>query len=70
MAPTTGRERCDFCEKKAIGIQILGCVTQHVCEDHAEEMLVAMNPGERKEWGICYYIRYGGDGPEEPDADR
>ncbi len=50
--------RCDFCGKKAIGIQILGSVQQNVCEDHAEKMLVAMNPGERKDWGECYYIRY------------
>jgi len=50
--------QCDFCEKKAIGMQILGCVTQNVCEDHAEDMLVAMNPGERKDWGECYFIRY------------
>lgn len=70
MGNMTGGERCDFCEKKAIGMQILGCVTQHVCEDHAEEMLAAMSPGERKEWGICYYIRYDDDNAEEPDADR
>jgi len=50
--------RCDFCGKKAIGIQILGSVQQNVCEDHAEKMLVAMSPGERKDWGECYFIRH------------
>ncbi|GAB7015929.1 hypothetical protein JCM10550A_12970 [Methanogenium cariaci] len=58
--PTTN-SRCDFCEKKAIGMQILGCVSQNVCEDHAEQMLVEMKPGERKDWGECYYIRYGNE---------
>ena len=60
MDHTTDKPKCDFCEKRAIGMQILGCVTQHVCEDHAEEILVEMKPGERKEWGVCYYVRYGG----------
>ncbi len=48
--PPTTNSRCDFCEKKAIGMQILGCVSQNVCEDHAEQMLVEMKPGERKDW--------------------
>lgn len=69
MNTMTNNQRCDFCEKKAIGMQILGCVTQHVCEDHAEEMLVAMKPGEQKEWGVCYYVRYGDADPKEPDTD-
>ncbi len=42
-------------------MQILGCVAQEVCEDHAEKMLVEMKPGERKDWGECYFIRYGGE---------
>ena len=58
MDTLTHHPRCDFCAKKAIGMQILGCVTQNVCEDHAEKMLVEMKPGERKDWGECYFIRY------------
>ena len=50
--------RCDFCGKKAIGVQILGCVKQNVCEDHAEKMLVGMKPGTQKDWGECYFIRH------------
>lgn len=61
MDTPTHNQRCDFCVKKAIGMQILGCVPQNVCEDHAEKMLVEMKPGERKNWGICYYVRYGED---------
>ena len=49
--------RCDFCGKKAIGTQILGFVRLNVCEDHAEKELIAMNPGEQKAWGECYFIR-------------
>ncbi len=59
MDTLTHNPRCDFCAKKAIGMQILGCTTQNVCEDHAEKMLVALKPGERKDWGDCYFVRYG-----------
>ncbi|GAB7015930.1 hypothetical protein [Methanogenium cariaci] len=71
MDAPNDNQRCDFCEKKAIGMQILGCVSQNVCEDHAEQMLVAMKPGERKDWGACYYVRYGKDTDSgEQDSDR
>lgn len=61
MNTPTKNSRCDFCAKAAIGMQILGCVTQNVCEDHAEKMLAEMKPGERKDWGECYFVRYGGE---------
>ncbi|WOF16793.1 hypothetical protein F1737_08880 [Methanoplanus sp. FWC-SCC4] len=51
-------KKCDLCEKKAIGMQILGCVQQTVCEEHAEKILIAMKPGESKNCGACYYVRY------------
>jgi hypothetical protein len=49
---------CDKCGKKAIGIQILGCCSMVVCEEHAEEMMRTMKPGEKKNWGTCYFYRY------------
>lgn len=70
MDTMTHNQRCDFCAKKAIGMQILGCVTQNVCEDHAEKMLVEMKPGERKGWGECYFVRYSDADSKGPDADR
>ncbi|EHQ36368.1 hypothetical protein [Methanoplanus limicola] len=58
MTIPENESRCEFCGKDAIGIQILGCCKQVVCEEHAEKILKEMKPGERKEWGACYYVRY------------
>lgn len=50
---------CDVCGKEAIGMQIMGCCTSTVCEEHAEPMLRGLKPGELKEWGICCFLRFG-----------
>jgi len=52
------KKTCDICEKEAIGVQCLGCCSVTVCEDHAEGFLKELKPGEKKEWGACYYYRY------------
>lgn len=47
-------------------MQIMECCTTFVCEEHAEQMLRDLKPGEIKEWGICCFQRFGdgdtGDG--------
>ena len=50
---------CDVCGKEAIGMQIMGCCTSVVCEEHADAMLRGLKPGEIKEWGICCFQRFG-----------
>ena len=52
------KRTCDVCGKDAIGIQILGCCGSTVCEEHAADMLKDMKPGEKKEWGACFFYRY------------
>jgi len=49
---------CQVCGKPAIGMQILGCCQSVVCSEHAEKILVSMVPGERQEWGSCYFWRF------------
>ncbi|OPX69185.1 MAG: hypothetical protein A4E37_00748 [Methanoregulaceae archaeon PtaB.Bin056] len=56
---SAGEKRtCDVCGRQAIGIQILGCCGSTVCEQHAEDRLKRMRPGEKMEWGACYFYRY------------
>jgi len=52
------KTRCDVCGDKAIGMQMLGCCGYAVCEKHADMLLKALSPGEKKEWGACFYWRY------------
>jgi hypothetical protein len=59
------KRTCDVCGKEAIGIQCLGCCASTVCAEHAEEMLRDLKPGEKKEWGICYYYRFEKEPGEE-----
>jgi hypothetical protein len=56
---------CDVCGKRAIGIQILGCCCSTVCEEHAEQQLRELKPGEKKEWGVCYFVRF----PTNPEKE-
>jgi hypothetical protein len=60
------RYSCSVCGKEAIGMQIMECCTTFVCEEHAEQMLRDLKPGEIKEWGVCCFKRFGdgdtGDG--------
>lgn len=55
---------CDVCGREAIGMQTLGCCASTVCEEHAESQLREMKPGEKKEWGICYFVRFTDEGGE------
>ncbi len=57
MVETT--EKCDVCGRVAIGIQVMGCCASKVCEDHADPHLKALKPGEKLEWGACFFSRYG-----------
>jgi hypothetical protein len=59
------RYSCSVCGKEAIGMQIMGCCTAFVCEEHAEPMLRGLKPGEIKEWGICCFQRFGDGTPRE-----
>ena len=52
------KKTCDVCGRKAIGIQVLGCCGSVVCEVHAEDRLKHMSPGEKIEWGSCFFYRY------------
>ncbi len=49
---------CDICGKEAIGIQCLGCCGTTVCGDHALPILRDLKPGEKKDWGACYFYRF------------
>ncbi len=51
-------ERCEICGRDAIGIQCLGCCAAKVCVEHAVAQLREMKPGEHREWGVCYFIRF------------
>lgn len=53
-----GKERCIFCGKEAIGSQGSGCFVAHVCREHADNLLLALGPGEIKSFGDCYMIRF------------
>ncbi len=56
---------CAICGKPAIGLQFYGCCCTPVCEDHAETALRELKPGEKKEWGVCYFWRFRQPGIEE-----
>lgn len=53
------RITCEFCEKDAIGCQSFESSFAYVCEDHADGLLLALKPGEKKSYGGCYLERYG-----------
>ncbi|OPY44390.1 MAG: hypothetical protein A4E42_01035 [Methanoregulaceae archaeon PtaU1.Bin222] len=53
------KQTCDVCGREAIGIQSLGCCASTVCEEHADPQMRSMKPGEKKEWGICFFHRFG-----------
>jgi hypothetical protein len=58
------RRTCEVCGREAIGLQIMGCCTSVVCEEHAEPMLRGFQPGEIREWGICCFQRFDDQDPE------
>jgi hypothetical protein len=49
---------CEYCEKDAIGFQSLEGSFACVCQDHADPLLLALKPGERKVYGVCILERY------------
>ena len=50
--------KCDRCEKEAIGFQSMEGGFEYVCKDHADSLLLALKPGEKKTYGVCYLERY------------
>ncbi|NLV26371.1 MAG: hypothetical protein GXY48_04285 [Methanomicrobiales archaeon] len=56
--PPENEKFCQICGKPAIGIEILGCCKQVVCEDHASSFLKNLSPGEHLNAEACYYVRY------------
>jgi hypothetical protein len=52
------KPKCERCEKDAIGIQSFGCCTAYVCRDHADNILLALKPGEKQVYGECYFERF------------
>ncbi len=52
------KKTCDVCGKEAIGMQIMGCCSSILCEEHADVHLKELKPGEKKEWGVCYFYRF------------
>lgn len=54
--PTT--QKCEYCDRSAIGYQGFGCCSAYVCRDHADGMLLALKPGERLISGECYLERF------------
>jgi hypothetical protein len=46
---------CEYCGKPAIGYQGFGCCSAYVCREHADNLLLALKPGERRISGECYF---------------
>jgi hypothetical protein len=49
---------CEYCGKDAIGFQSMESAFAYVCEDHADALLLALRPGEKKCYGSCVFERY------------
>ena len=49
---------CERCGKDAIGLQSLEGGFEYVCRDHADSLLLALKPGEKKVYGVCVLERY------------
>jgi hypothetical protein len=52
------KQKCEYCEKDAIGYQGFGCCPAYVCLDHADNLLLALKPGEKQSFGECYLERF------------
>ena len=50
--------KCDRCGNEAIGFQSMEGGFEYVCRDHADSLLLALKPGEKKTYGVCYLERY------------
>ena len=49
---------CDRCGREAIGLQSMEGGFEYVCKDHADSLLLALKPGEKKTYGVCVLERY------------
>jgi hypothetical protein len=54
----TGRMKCVYCGKDAIGYQGFGCGSAYVCADHADTSVLDLKAGEKKISGDCYFERF------------
>jgi hypothetical protein len=52
------KPKCERCGKDAIGFQSLEGAFEYVCKDHADSLLLALKPGEKKVYGVCVLERY------------
>jgi len=52
------KQKCEYCEKDAIGYQGYGCCSAYVCLDHADDFVLALKPGEKQISGECYFERF------------
>jgi len=58
----SGHEKCEYCDKEAIGYQGFGCCSAYVCADHADKFVHDLKPGERKISGECVFERFAESG--------
>jgi hypothetical protein len=49
---------CERCGKIAIGFQSMEGGFEYVCLEHADSLLLALKPGEKKVYGVCVLERY------------
>ena len=56
------KQKCEYCGKEAIGFQSFGCCAAYVCRDHADNLLLALKPGEKQAYGECCFELF--DTPE------
>ena len=52
------RPTCERCGKEAIGFQSMEGGFEYVCQEHADSLLLAPKPGEKKLYGVCVLERY------------
>jgi hypothetical protein len=52
------KPKCDRCGKEAIGFESMEGGFEYVCADHADSLLLALKPGEKKVYGVCVLERY------------
>ncbi|HNX17021.1 MAG TPA: hypothetical protein PKM50_01680 [Methanoregula sp.] len=58
MTDAPKKIKCERCDKDAIGFQSLEGGFEYVCKDHADGLLLALKPGEKKVFGVCVFERY------------
>jgi hypothetical protein len=52
------KQKCERCGKDAIGLESMEGGFEYVCEDHADSLLLALKPGEKKVYGVCVLERF------------